>query len=178
MADSSPETGRAAVPSFEELYTAHFAEVARWARAMGGPSADLEDLCQEVFLTVRRRLPDFDGQNPSGWLYRITQRAVRSHRRKAWLRRALFVEDGTLERFEAGAEQPESAALAAERRRELSRALDRLGEKKRTALVLHEVEGLSGEEIATLEGVPVGTIYTRLFAARRELAAALARRRP
>ena len=64
----------AAVQSFEEIYAKWFHEVSRWVRAFGGLDADLDDLTQEVFLVVRRKLSAFDGRNLSGWLYRIAQR--------------------------------------------------------------------------------------------------------
>ena len=73
-------------PTFEQVYVQWFHEVSRWARAFGGLDADLDDLTQEVFLVVRRKLPEFDGRNLSGWLYRIAQRTVRDYRRRAWFR--------------------------------------------------------------------------------------------
>jgi len=68
---------------FAAVYARWFHDVSHWARALGGPEADCEDLAQEVFLIVRRKLSDFDGRNLAGWLYRITARTVRDHRRRA-----------------------------------------------------------------------------------------------
>ena len=62
---------------FAPLYDEWFEHVARWIRALGAPSGDVEDIAQEVFLVVRRRLRDFDGRNLAGWLYRIASRQVR-----------------------------------------------------------------------------------------------------
>src|SRR5215467_5590225 len=56
---------------FRTLYDTWFADVARWVRALGASTADQDDLVQEVFVVVHRRLPDFDGENLAGWLYRI-----------------------------------------------------------------------------------------------------------
>ena len=50
------------------------------------PSSDTEDLAQEIFLVVRRKLDRFDGGNLAGWLYRIAQLTVRDHRRRAWFK--------------------------------------------------------------------------------------------
>jgi len=50
-------------PEFRVIYERWFEEVSRWIRAMGGPEAEREDLVQDVFLVVHRRLPDFDGEN-------------------------------------------------------------------------------------------------------------------
>ena len=74
---------------FAALYDQWFDDVLRWLRALGAPSADSEDLAQEVFLVVRRRLHAFDGRNPAGWLYRIASRQVSAHRRRRWFRSVL-----------------------------------------------------------------------------------------
>lgn len=162
---------------FEHVYSMYFAQVARWARAMGGPSADLEDLCQDVFVTVRRKLPSFDGRNLPGWLYRITQRSVRAHLRKAWIRRALFLSNDEWSSLSENTECVVDELVSKEDHAEFARLLDKLSLPKRTALLLHEVEGKSGEEIAALEGVPVATIYSRIHYAKRELSVLLGKRR-
>lgn len=163
------------LPLFTDVYELYFDEVARWARAMGAPQAELEDVCQDVFLVVRRRLREFDGTNIKGWLYRITQRTVRSYLRRAWIKRALFIGDDRFALFKASGDDPEEYINQRQRGEMLERALSRMSQRKRTALILHIVEGKSGEEIAELEGVPVGTVYTRIYHAKRELTAALRR---
>jgi RNA polymerase sigma-70 factor (ECF subfamily) len=72
--------------TFDDIYRTHFEDVRRWIRALGGPEAEREDLAQDVFLIVHRRLPDFDGQNIGGWLYQITRHRVRDFRRLRWFR--------------------------------------------------------------------------------------------
>ena len=72
--------------SFEGLYERWFEEVSRWVRALGAAEADRDDLVQETFLVVHRRLSDFDGQNVAGWLYQIARRKVRDHRRLLWVK--------------------------------------------------------------------------------------------
>src|SRR4029078_6352782 len=71
---------------FREIYDAWFDDVSRWIRALGGLDAARDDIVQEVFLVVRRRLKDFDGSNLAGWLYRITSRQVRDFRPRAWVK--------------------------------------------------------------------------------------------
>lgn len=157
--------------SFAEVYEAWFHEVTRWARSLGGPDADLDDLTQDVFLIVRRKLPSFDGRNLPGWLYRITARTVRDHRRSAWLRRAIF---GRREEVLATPHPGNGPAEEAERheaQRQLQRLLSKMSDKHSSALVLFEIEGYTGEEIATLQGIPVATVWTRLHHARKELLA-------
>jgi DNA-directed RNA polymerase specialized sigma24 family protein len=68
------------------LYQTWFRSVYRWIRALGGPGIDAEDLAQEVFIVVQRKLAIFDGENLAGWLYRIVQFTVRDHRQRAWFR--------------------------------------------------------------------------------------------
>lgn len=158
--------------TFEEVYSEWFHEVSRWARALGGLSADLDDLTQDVFLVVRRKLDDFDGGNLRGWLYRITQRTVRDYRRGAWFRRILSrkstrpTETSPLPQVLA----PDPSELFERREAEvlLARLLDRMSEKRRVTFILFEIEGYSGEEIAELEGIPVNTVWTRLYHARKD----------
>ena len=74
------------VREFHALYCAWFVDVAHWIGALGATPSDQDDLLQEVFVVVHRRLPDFDGRNIAGWLYRITARQVRDFRRLCWVR--------------------------------------------------------------------------------------------
>lgn len=164
--------------SFRTVYESRFHDVVRWARAMGGRDEDLDDLAQEIFIIVRRKLPSFDGQNLQGWLYRITQRTVRDYRRAAWFRNLLARkkladhERTLLKLVEPGRGPAEDQELR-EAQQTLRSILDRMREKHRTAFVLFELEGYTGEEIAELEGAPVSTVFTRLYHARREFASIL-----
>ena len=173
------ETGAAEPLSFEDVYARWFHEVSRWARAFGGLDADLDDLTQEVFMVVRRKLGQFDGANVQGWLYRIVQRTVRDYRRRAWFRSLLpRRSDPGVERETAAPDR--SPAEIFERReaeRFLVQILDKMNETRRTSFVLFEIEGYSGEEIAALEGVPVNTVWTRLHHARKEFASLVGRAR-
>jgi DNA-directed RNA polymerase specialized sigma24 family protein len=72
--------------SWHSIYRDLFDDVAHWVRAFVAHDADVEDLTQEVFIILRRKLPGFDGQNLGGFLYRIIQRTVRDHRRSVWFR--------------------------------------------------------------------------------------------
>jgi RNA polymerase sigma-70 factor (ECF subfamily) len=157
--------------SFDEIYRTWFRDVVRWARALGGPTSDLDDLAQEVFVVVQRKLPAFDGRNLPAWLFRITARTVSDQRRRAWFRNLWRgPRDATLARLAAVGDDP-CAELDRKRRQEtLYRILARISEKRRTVFVLYEVEELSGEEIARLLEIPLATVWTRLYHARKELA--------
>jgi RNA polymerase sigma-70 factor (ECF subfamily) len=154
----------AAALDLGRLYRDHAASVSRWARRLLGPTGDPEDVVHEVFMVAQRRLREFRGEaRPSTWLYAITVRVVQHQRRKGrWWR---------LLRARPGPEPPPPStpleSLESRRTAALTyRLLDALPEAERSALILFEIEGLSGEEIATLTGEPVGTIWVRLHRAR------------
>ncbi len=165
--------------TFDGVYGRWFHEVRRWARALGGSAADCEDVAQDVFVVVRRKLPSFDGTNLPGWLYGITRRVVRDYRRTAWFRRVLgksgefepnaphFGDEGAIEDLRTEMDQREAW-------RELERVLGRMSEKHRAVFVLFEVEGYSGQEIADLEGAKLATIWSRLHQARAAFSSTVA----
>ena len=178
LRDASPVEVRREVPlDFAALYDAWFDHVARWLRALGAPAADIEDLAQEVFLVVRRRLGDFDGRNVAGWLYRIASRQVWQHRRRRWVQKvfstrpALNIED--IPDSQGGAD---TKFETKEKRQQLERIVSRMSDKRRVVFMLFEVEGYSGEEIADTLDVPINTVWTRLHHARKDFFAQLAQR--
>jgi len=164
---------RAAAPRgpdarFRAIYDAWFDDVTRWLYALGVPSSDTEDLAQEIFLVVRRKVAAFDGGNLAGWLYRIAQLTVRDHRRRAWFKnltqRRKEVDLADLPQLAA---HPAQSYEEAENRRRLQALVAKMSEKLRTTFVLFEIEGYSGEEIAEILDVPLGTVWTRLHHARK-----------
>jgi len=155
--------------AFAELFRQHRSIVAAIVYRMSGPTADLEDVVQEVFLQVHRSLPDFRGQAKfSTWLHRVAVNVVLMQRRRAKSRPSFANE-------EAGRHEPDDGLLpdqdlARQRRiQAFHRLLDQLSDKKRSVFVLHEIEGLSPAEIAEVVACPVLTVRTRLFYARKEL---------
>lgn len=160
---------------FDDVYEAWFGEVSRWVRAMGGPAADREDLVQDVFVTVFRRLPDFDGRNLAGWLYQIARHRVRDFRRLCWVRHVLTPGLQLSDRLANDDPTPVESLELKERQRLLGQLLGRLNENERAALVLFEIEGYSGEQIATIQGVPLNTVWARIYKARKKLKRALTR---
>lgn len=169
---------RQTVLDFASLYDAWFDDVLRWIRALGAPMADAEDIAQETFLVVRRRLVDFDGRNVAGWLYRIASRQVMQHRRHRWIKRIFGSAEGTdLEQLPSAAPSAHITLELKEKQQLLARVLQRMSEKRRIAFVLFEIEGYSGEEIADVLNVPINTVWTRLHHARREFLERLAQHR-
>jgi RNA polymerase sigma-70 factor (ECF subfamily) len=163
QADGAAGAGSGAV-DLARLYRDHAADVTRWARRLQGPHGDVEDVLQEVFLVAHRRLPEWRGEaRISTWLYAITVRVVQEQRRKGHWRRWLGLAPLAPEA------PPPTPLEAVESRRATEvtyQLLDTLPEAERSALILFELEGLSGEQLAALTGEAVGTIWVRLHRAR------------
>jgi RNA polymerase sigma-70 factor (ECF subfamily) len=167
-------TGRGA--EFRRFYDRWFEDVSRWIRALGAPEADREDILQEVFLVVRRRLALFDGANPGGWLYQITRRQVRDFRNRSWVKH-IFTRRRSDEPDALVAEVggPEAALERTQKQRALGAILAKMHPDRRSVFVLFEIDGLSGEEIAHIQGIPLNTVWSRLRKARKEFFALAAR---
>src|SRR4051812_22610181 len=158
-----------------EVYERHADFVWRALQHLGVPYADLEDLGQEVFVIVHRRLSSFDGRSKlTTWLFGICLHLAQRHRRRAYFRFE-FLQAEPPERIDP--ETPEARYAGEEARLRLERLLDKLSPERRATFVLFEVEGVSCEEIAELTAVPVGTVYSRLHSARKLVTAAAARLR-
>jgi RNA polymerase sigma-70 factor (ECF subfamily) len=162
--------------TFTAIYDAWFENVLRWLRALGAPESDREDIAQDVFLVVRRRLYTFDGRNLAGWLYQITKRQVRDFRRRTWIKR-IFTREHTyaLDDMADVRIGPADELERKQNQRILAALLAKLNPDRRAALVLFEIDGLTGEEIARIQGVPLNTVWKRLHTARKEFLALVAR---
>jgi RNA polymerase sigma-70 factor (ECF subfamily) len=169
----SPSPRRAL--EFRAVYERWFEEVSRWVRAMGGPEAEREDLVQDVFLVVHRRLPDFDGENVAGWLYQIARRRVRDFRRLLWVKHMLFSSVPLSDTLVKNGPSPADALETNEKSVLLEALLGTLNESERAALVLFEIDAYTGDEIAEVQGVPVNTVWARIHKARKKLRTALAK---
>jgi RNA polymerase sigma-70 factor, ECF subfamily len=170
-----PDAPARAPEPLDVLYSQHLAQVKRWARRLAGPTADLEDLVHDVFLVaLRRGFQDRGEANVDTWLFSIAQRVVWGKRQRNRLRQFLLGRNQS----ELAPNESQSPQRQLERREQnlrLYRALDRLPEAYRTATILYELEELSGEEVARLTGVPLGTVWVRLHRGRERLTKILAR---
>jgi RNA polymerase sigma-70 factor (ECF subfamily) len=171
QSDSAETTGQGPPASldFHAIYERWFDEVAQWIRAMGGPEAEREDLVQDVFIVVHRRLHDFNGENLAGWLYQIARHRVRDFRRLLWVKHLLFGSVPLPENLAKEGASPADTAETDEKRATLQRLLGKLNESEPAALVLFEIDGCSGDEIARIQGVPLNTVWARIHSARKKL---------
>lgn len=155
-----------------EVYRAHFGFVWRTLLRLGIPRANVDDVAQDVFLVVRRRLGDYDAaRSLPAWLFGITRRVASEYRRstgRAGRRLDLLPPPPPGEPADRGTELGEAAEF-------VRRFLDGLDEEHRMVFVLSEIEGLSGTEIAEALATNRNTVYTRLRKGRIKFEAALAR---
>jgi RNA polymerase sigma-70 factor (ECF subfamily) len=150
------------------VHAAHADYVWSTLSRLGVRTADLPDMLQEVFVVVLRRAGTYDGAcKIRTWLYGICLRVARNYRRKAHRRRE--VPDEGRGGFEQCSRElgPEEQVVRAQARARLDAILDHLDPEKRAVFVMFEVEGLSCDQIADALSIPVGTVYSRLHAARR-----------
>ncbi len=175
QAAAAPPAEQRTTFDFDEIYAAWYEEVSRWIRAMGGPEAEREDLVQDVFVIVHRRLVDFDGRNLPGWLYQIARRRVRDFRRLLWVKNLVVRRSPLPEGLTLVRPGPAEDLETKEKRELLERLLGKLNDSERVALMLFEVEGYSGQQIADLQGVPLNTVWARIHKARKKLQECLRR---
>ena len=161
-ASALARVARGEVGALGELYDRHAAALLRFALRSVGPH-DAEDIVQGTFERVAKVAGSYVGRstNARPWLFGIAVRIMRERRRSfARLTRALLHLD------------PEPSTVASdETNGDLQKGLAKLREPKRVVLLLAEVEGFTCEEIATMLEIPIGTVWTRLHHARRELRA-------
>jgi RNA polymerase sigma-70 factor (ECF subfamily) len=181
--DRSEETSAPSTStlSADLLFRRHGRDVMRFVRRMVGPNgaADVEDLTQQVFIAVHQNLDRFRGDCAvTTWLYGIASRTVLMHFRTGRRRnRAIEAFGNETRTQETAAASAESSFEVRQELERVSRCLEQIKPKKRIVFVLHEVEGLSGKEIAHALDINEATVWTRLFHARRELVALLRKER-
>jgi RNA polymerase sigma-70 factor (ECF subfamily) len=159
--------------SFEQIFGEHSPYVCRVLRHLGVASRDLEDVAQEVFLVLHRRLVDFEGRGTlRSFIYGICLRVASDHRRRASVRREIPSDAPP----SPSVPPPQLAATESrEARARLASLLAQLDEAKLHVFVLYELEELSMREVAHAVGCTVPTAYARLAAARRKLRAIIRR---
>lgn len=146
------------------IFDEHARYIIRTLRHLGVAEADVEDVGQEVFVTVHRKLPEFEGRSKlRTWLYAICLRVASDHRRRAHVVRERAMESPPVDTGQRTGAEPDTLA---ESRAFVQGLLAVLDDDKRTVLVLYELEGLTMREVAEVVGCPLQTAYSRLHAAR------------
>ncbi|MCS6860026.1 MAG: sigma-70 family RNA polymerase sigma factor [Abditibacteriales bacterium] len=167
--------------AFEEVVHRYKNKVHNYIARMVNDADDAEDLTQDVFVKAFISLGSFRGEaSLQTWLYRIATNLcidrARRRKRQRWDTMSLDEPVRDDEDDEIGRDVPDVEAdpyrhlERKELRQQVRRALGRLSEKLRAVIVLYDVQGLSYEEIAQVLGCPLGTVKSRLFNARAELA--------
>lgn len=162
--------------AFEQLYLRHNRRVYSLCLRMMQNIAEAEDLTQEVFIQLFRKIGMFRGESAfTTWLHRMTVNQVLMHFRKKGVRSEQTSEDGeTPIQIVTGTEDPTRMPVVD--RIALDAAIAKLPTGYRTVFVLHDVEGYEHEEIARALGIAVGTSKSQLHKARLKLRSLLKRR--
>ena len=131
---------------------------------------EAEDLTQDIFLRMFRRLHTYRGNVPlAAWALRLSRNlCIDNYRRARLERRLIALPEGVLEQI-PGRDDLQARAEHKEKLHSVSRALDKIPEGLATVLVLRDLQGWSISETSAALGLPEGTIKSRLFRARREL---------
>lgn len=161
--------GKGDMAAFEKLYERHNRRVYSLCLRMTQNSAEAEDLAQEAFIQLFRKIGSFRGDSAfTTWLHRLTVNQCLMHFRKRSVKLERTTEEGeTPVQVVTGTENPN--AMPVMDRIALDNALTQLPPGYRTVFVLHDVEGHEHEEIAKMLGVAVGTSKSQLHKARMKL---------
>lgn len=151
--------------SFDALYERELDYVWRTLGRLGVPPGDLADASHDVFVVVHRRWAELDhSRSPRPWLFGIARRVAAATRKRHRAEPSEHIDRST------------DAPPHAERDL-LWQALAAIAEERVVVLVLHEMEGYTGAEIARMLGIPVNTVHSRLRLARADLVEAVERLR-
>jgi RNA polymerase sigma-70 factor (ECF subfamily) len=164
--------------AFELLVAKYQRKIFRLLSRLIRDAAEIEDVAQEAFIKAYRALPNFRGESAFyTWLYRIAINTAKNYL-VAQGRRAPTTTETEIdeaENFDEGDQlrdvnTPDSMLLSKQVGEAVNRAIEKLPEDLRTAIVLRELEGLSYEEIAETMNCPIGTVRSRIFRAREAIA--------
>ena len=164
--------------AFEELYNRHHRRVYSLCLRMLQNTAEAEDLTQEVFIQLYRKIGSFRGDSAfTTWLHRLTVNQVLMHFRKRTVKFEKTTEEGetpvqTVPGTENQAKMPIVDRIA------IDKAIAQLPTGYRNVFVLHDVEGYEHEEVARILGCSVGTSKSQLHKARLKMRKLLGKKSP
>ena len=160
--------------AFRTLFDAEFRYVWNTLRYLGVRPSDVQDVGQEVFLTVHKKLTLGEvPRTPRSWLFALCHHAASNYRQLARHRR-LAPEDEALDAADP-TKNAEAHLVSHQESARVARILDALDLDRRAVLVSHDMDGLPMPEVALALGIPLNTAYSRLRLARRDFVAAARR---
>ena len=164
------------VAAFEEIYRSHHRRVFNQCLRMTRNVSEAEDLTQDVFLQLYRKLKTFRGESAfTTWLHRLTMNVVLMHFRKTSVRPDQR-SDRIPEQLELASRGAGSESSVILNRIYLDEALQQLSPGYRAVLILHDVEGYEHNQIGEILGCAVGTSKSQLHKARKKLRRLLKKR--
>lgn len=172
-AADAPLTGEKPELRARALVNDHFDFVWRLLRRLGLPPADADDAAQQVFIVGTRRLADIPAGNERTFLYGSALRVASTLRRNS-ARRQRFMQSGAADPDEV-VRTPHEEVERREALGVLDELLSMMDNEQREVFVLCEIEELSAPEVASIVGVPVGTVASRLRRARQTFTVELER---
>lgn len=163
--------------SFVDLYKMYIDFVWSSARYLGVDPCEMDDVVQEIFITIHARIETLQDPNAlRSWIYGITRRIVSTYHRNR--RTALITTDTAFlgpEMLQPERESPQRIAEQSEQAQLLWSLLNELDASKREVIVLAELREMTAPEIAATIDIPLNTVYSRLRVARQELEEVLRR---
>lgn len=165
---------RPRMATFGDIYKEHFDFVWRSVKRLGISDALMDDVVQDIFLVVHRKLPEFQGRSTiKTWLFGIVLRVVSGYRRTARRKPSISMIPDSIK--DTKRTNPLESAAKSEAVEILYKLLDSLDDEKREVFVLAELEQMTIQEIADTMGFNVNTVYSRLRAARQAFERAVQR---
>ena len=157
---------------FESVFRSEFPYVSQSLRRLGVREGDIDDVAQEVFVSVHGKFGHYDARRPvRPWLFAFAVRAASNYRNRASVRREESLKAGAHEMSSTGSDESDKAHA----RRVVMAALQDIELDRRAVFIAHEIDGVSPDEIARQLSIAVGTVYTRLHRARAEFTKAVER---
>ncbi|HEV7701693.1 MAG TPA: RNA polymerase sigma factor [Pyrinomonadaceae bacterium] len=161
--------GRGDMAAFEEIYRRHHRRVYSICLRMLQNASEAEDLTQDVFIQLYRKIGSFRGDSAfTTWLHRMTVNQVLMHFRKRTVKFEKTTEEGeTPDQIVSGTANPEKMRIVD--KIAIDNAIAQLPDGYKNVFVLHDVEGYEHEEVAKILGCSVGTSKSQLHKARLKL---------
>jgi RNA polymerase sigma-70 factor (ECF subfamily) len=154
--------------AFSELFNQYKVMVYRIVCRFLGAAEDADDAVQQIFIELYKSLPGYMGNSKfTTWLYRIAVNVSIQYIRRR--KRDSEFDSFNPESHIDTTQNTSSVIEKIELKKQIAAALEGIHERKRVVLVLHDMEGLTMEEISGITGLPLGTVKSRLFHGREEL---------